>query len=88
MILAFAFPNAEINLVMYSIILFTSLSVFTDILVDISFVILDPRIVYGSNSGVNYLHIFKAYLIRKRRLKELFKEQEESTIINEEVNAN
>ncbi|MFZ8229555.1 ABC transporter permease [Mycoplasmopsis bovis] len=88
MILAFAFPNAEINLVMYSIILFTSLRVFTDILVDISFVILDPRIVYGSNSGVNYLHIFKAYLIRKRRLKELFKEQEESTIINEEVNAN
>lgn len=58
---------------MYSIILFILLSVFIDILVDILFVILDLRIVYGLNLGINYLYIFKVYLVRKRKLKELFK---------------
>ncbi|MBD4756561.1 ABC transporter permease, partial [Xanthomonas citri pv. citri] len=38
--------------------------------------------------GINYLHIFKAYLVRKRKLNELFKEHEDSAIINEEVKSN
>nr|WP_318024033.1 ABC transporter permease [Mycoplasmopsis primatum] len=76
-ILSYAFPNAEINIVMFSIILFTGLTVFTDILVDVSFVILDPRIVYESSSGINYLHIFKAYFIRQKKLKEIYKQQEQ-----------
>lgn len=80
MILAYAFPNGEINAVMYSILLFTTLTLFTDILVDISFVILDPRIVYENSSKRDYIKIIKMYFLRKKKMNKLFAEQEANNL--------
>lgn len=66
-----AFPNAEINIVMFNIFFFTSLSLFTDILVDVSYVLIDPRIKYQASSGINIFTILKAKKYRKQQYKEL-----------------
>ncbi|WP_406617237.1 ABC transporter permease [Mycoplasmopsis adleri] len=74
-VIASAFPNGEINIVMFNIFFFTALSLFTEILVDISFVILDPRIVYESSSGFDLVKYLKAKRIRSKKMRALFKEQ-------------
>ncbi|VEU75816.1 oligopeptide ABC transporter permease [Mycoplasmopsis maculosa] len=76
-IIAQAFPAGEINVVMFNIFFFTSLSLFTEIIVDISFTILDPRIVYESNSGIDLLRFIRAAKSRKQQIKELLKQQNE-----------
>ncbi|WP_369027370.1 ABC transporter permease [Mycoplasmopsis synoviae] len=63
-----AFPNGEINIIMFSTVFFTTLSVFTTIIVDISFVFLDPRIRYYSSS-TSLLFLFKQYLVRNKEKK-------------------
>lgn len=70
-VLSKSFPNGEINLIMFSTIFFTSLSLMTEILVDISYVILDPRITYAENSGNNLKLWFSAYLHRQKELKKI-----------------
>ncbi|MGP1451525.1 MAG: ABC transporter permease [Metamycoplasmataceae bacterium] len=70
-ILSQSFPNGEINLIMFSTIFFTTLSLFTEILVDVSYVILDPRIKYAENSGNNLKLWLTAYLYRKKLFKKI-----------------
>ncbi|SYV93025.1 Uncharacterised protein [Mycoplasmopsis synoviae] len=53
---------------MFSTVFFTTLSVFTTIIVDISFVFLDPRIRYYSSS-TSLLFLFKQYLVRNKEKK-------------------
>ncbi|WP_036452245.1 ABC transporter permease [Mycoplasma buteonis] len=69
-VLTQAFPNGEINLIMFSTVLFTFLGLMTSILVDIVFVFLDPRIKYGSASKYNYKLLFTSYLQRQKQFKE------------------
>ncbi|WP_370452018.1 ABC transporter permease [Mycoplasma sp. NEAQ87857] len=65
-----AFPNGEINIIMFNLVFFTSLSVFTTILVDVSFTFLDPRIKYGSKNPYSYLQFYKAHRSREKEFKE------------------
>ncbi|WP_338822862.1 ABC transporter permease [Mycoplasmopsis felifaucium] len=73
-IIASAFPKGEINVVMFNIFFFTALSLFTEIIVDISFTILDPRIVYESGSGFDLVRYIKASHARRMKLREIFKQ--------------
>ncbi|QSF13626.1 ABC transporter permease [Mycoplasma sp. Mirounga ES2805-ORL] len=70
-----AFPNGDINVVMFNIFFFTSLSVGTEIIVDLSYVLIDPRIRFSSSSGINLLDIIKAYFARKREVKTIIQNQ-------------
>ncbi|ADE19483.1 ABC transporter permease [Mycoplasma crocodyli] len=70
-IIAAAFPTGEINLIMFNTFFFTTLGVFTEILVDISFAFLDPRIKYSASSKRSFIQQFKANKIRKRKFMEL-----------------
>lgn len=63
--IANSFPNGEINVVMFSVFFFTALGLFTQIIVDISYPFIDPRIKYQASSGINIFQIFKAHKLRK-----------------------
>nr|WP_274541142.1 ABC transporter permease [[Mycoplasma] anseris] len=85
-VIVYAFPNGEIYIEMFSILFFTALSLFLEIFVDICYAILDPKISYGDTSKKNYLLFFKAWLIRRKLEKDLFKKQQE-TLHKEEPTA-
>ena len=67
-----SFPKGEINIIMFDIFFFTSLSLGTEVLVDISYALIDPRIKYESNSGFNIFVWIKASNARKKEAKEYF----------------
>ncbi|QJR43947.1 ABC transporter permease subunit [Mycoplasma miroungirhinis] len=81
-IIARAFPSGERNVVMFSTLFFTFLSIITEIIIDISYAILDPRIKYSSSSGKNRLAYISAYIERKRLQKSLF---QANTLLDKEV---
>ncbi|MBG0730571.1 ABC transporter permease [Mycoplasma sp. 'Moose RK'] len=56
--------NGEINISMFSIIFFTSLSLFVDIIGDLSYVFMDPRISFSQKSPINYFERFKNWKAR------------------------
>ncbi len=59
-----AFPNGEINIVMFSIFFIASLSMIGQIVLDISYIFIDPKIKYFENSKTS---IIKNILNYKRR---------------------
>ncbi|VEU76974.1 ABC transporter permease [Mycoplasmopsis columbina] len=69
------FSTGEINVIMFSTLFFTLIGLFAAILVDLAYLILDPRITYTSKSKRNYTMFFKAYLERRKLEKELFATQ-------------
>lgn len=69
MIITQSFPSGEVNIVMFNVLFFTTLSLFTTILVDISFVILDPRIKYAPASPNSWTRLIQAYFKRKKAQK-------------------
>ena len=56
---------------MFSTLFFSFISLASELVVDILFVILDPRITYGTKSKRNLLLFLKAYFIRIKLIKEL-----------------
>ncbi|MCS4537008.1 ABC transporter permease [Mycoplasma sp. CSL7475-4] len=64
-IIANSFPAGEINVVMFNVFFFTALGLFTQIIVDISYPLIDPRIKYQASSGITLSMIFRAYKLRK-----------------------
>ncbi|MBU4692486.1 ABC transporter permease [Mycoplasma zalophi] len=73
-IIAKAFPSGERNVVMFSTLFFTFLSLITEIITDVSYAILDPRIKYSSSSGKNRLAYLQAYIERKKIEKSFLQE--------------
>ncbi|MGZ9755364.1 ABC transporter permease [Mycoplasma sp. 246B] len=65
-IIANAFPNGEINIIMFNTFFFTLLGVFTSVLVDVSYTILDPRIKYGTKGS----NLWKLFLVTRKRNEE------------------
>ncbi|UWD34379.1 ABC transporter permease [Mesomycoplasma molare] len=62
--------NGEINVIMFSLVFFTSLSMITLIFVDMSYAWMDPRIkIANSENSKNYFVLFKKYLQRNKTLK-------------------
>ena len=53
------------------LLFFSFISLASELVVDILFVILDPRITYGTKSKRNLLLFLKAYFIRRKLIKEL-----------------
>ncbi len=51
-----AFPNGEINVIMFSIIFYSSLSLIIQIILDISYLFIDPRIIFTEKSKINYIN--------------------------------
>lgn len=70
-VIANSFPQGEIYVVMFSTLFFSFISLASELVVDILFVILDPRITYGTKSKRNLLLFLKAYFIRRKLIKEL-----------------
>ncbi|AZG68760.1 ABC transporter permease [Mycoplasma struthionis] len=70
-IIANSFPTGEFNVVMFSTLFFTFIGLIAEIIVDLSFAILDPKITYAARSKKNYWLFFKAYLERRKLAKDL-----------------
>ncbi|BAW18133.1 peptide ABC transporter permease [Mycoplasmopsis bovigenitalium] len=68
-IIANSFPKGEINILMFNILFFTALGLFTQIIVDISYPLIDPRIKYQASSGLNIFAILHAKKIRAQQYK-------------------
>lgn len=66
-----AIQDGEINVSMFSLIFFTSLSLVTDIVADLSYVFMDPRISIASKSERNYWVEFKKWRSRKQSKEKL-----------------
>ncbi|TPE57588.1 ABC transporter permease [[Mycoplasma] falconis] len=71
-VIAHAFPMGEINIIMFSTLFFTLISLILTIIVDISYVLLDPRITYAQKSKRNYWLFFKAWKERRKIEKDLY----------------
>ncbi|MGL5205789.1 MAG: ABC transporter permease [Metamycoplasmataceae bacterium] len=96
-----AFPNGEINIIMFSILFYSSLSLAIQIILDISYIIIDPRIMFVEKGKMGYLNNFmnklrvkanykQAMALReasKNSLNKLIKE-DNLTIINQELEVN
>jgi len=67
---------------MFSTLFFSFLSLSVEIVVDILYAILDPRITYGMKSKKNYVLLLKTYLIRKKLIKDLLEKQASESIIS------
>lgn len=80
--IAYAFPNGELYVVMFSTLFFSFLSLSVEIVVDILYAILDPRITYGMKSKKNYVLLLKTYLIRKKLIKDLLEKQANESMIS------
>ncbi|QBF34735.1 ABC transporter permease [Mycoplasmopsis phocirhinis] len=68
-IIANSFPAGEINVVMFNVFFFTALGLFTQIVVDISYPLIDPRIKYQASSGITLSMVWNAYKLRKLEYK-------------------
>ncbi len=51
-----AFPKGEINIIMFSIIFYSSLSLVIQIILDISYLFIDPRIIFTEKGKINYVN--------------------------------
>ncbi|MBN4089194.1 ABC transporter permease [Mycoplasma enhydrae] len=85
-VIARSFPTGEINIIMFSTIFFTGLALLAEIIVDVMFAVLDPKITYAAKSKRNYWLFFKAYLERKKLEKDLFAQQAQVKMANESQN--
>ncbi|MXR05775.1 ABC transporter permease [Mesomycoplasma flocculare] len=63
-ILVTAAFEGEVNISMFSIIFFTSLSLIVDIIGDLSYVFMDPRISFGQDIPTNYWNKIKNWKLR------------------------
>lgn len=76
-----AFPNGEINIVMFSSFFFAILSISSKLIVDIVSILLDPRIKIANKNPYSLGRQLKAYLLRK---KDLEKNKTEKVLKNNE----
>ena len=65
-----------------STLFFSFLSLSVEIVVDILYAILDPRITYGMKSKKNYVLLLKTYLIRKKLIKDLLEKEANESMIS------
>ncbi|RMA78607.1 oligopeptide transport system permease protein [Metamycoplasma subdolum] len=84
-VIAFSFPNGEINIVMFSIQFFTFVSLLVELFVDVMYVVLDPRIKYGKTNKRNYIWFIKAFFIRRKLAKERFAKMANENQKNEQI---
>lgn len=69
-----AFPNGEINIVMFSIFFIASLSMAGQIILDISYIFIDPKIKYFENSKTSIIKNISNYIKRNKNYQKIGKE--------------
>ncbi|MDK2819723.1 MAG: ABC transporter permease [Mycoplasmataceae bacterium] len=72
-----AFPSGEINIVMFSIIFYTTISLAIQIILDISYLFIDPRIIFLEKGKINYINNFVNMLKVKQNYKQAMKDKED-----------
>ncbi|MBR2999298.1 MAG: ABC transporter permease, partial [Mycoplasmataceae bacterium] len=77
-----AFPNGEINVVMFSIFFFASLSMVGQIILDISYIFIDPKIKYFEESRIS----ISKNIINKFRRQIKYQKDEKQRKRREEIN--
>ncbi len=70
-----AFPSGEINVVMFSIIFYTSLSLISQIILDITYLFIDPRIIFIEKGKINNLNNFINWVKVKQNYKHAMKQK-------------
>ncbi|WGI36833.1 ABC transporter permease [Mesomycoplasma lagogenitalium] len=66
--------RGEINVIMFSLVFFTGLSMLTSIFADMSYAWMDPRIrIANSDNSKNYFNLFKKSRLRNKNYKLLLK---------------
>ncbi|MGL6125332.1 MAG: ABC transporter permease [Metamycoplasmataceae bacterium] len=70
-----AFPNGEINIIMFSIIFYSSISLMVQIILDISYILIDPRIMFVEKSKIDYINNFLNRIKVRKNYKEAMKMQ-------------
>ncbi len=64
-----AFPNGEINVVMFSIFFFSALSMVGQIILDISYIFIDPKIKYFEDTKTSIIKNINNKIKRNRAIK-------------------
>lgn len=64
-----AFPNGEINVVMFSIAFFATIAMFGQIILDISYIFIDPKIKYFEQGKISLYKIVKNWFARRSNIK-------------------
>ncbi len=64
-----AFPNGEVNVVMFSIFFFSALSMVGQIILDISYIFIDPKIKYFENSKISIVKYISNRIKRNQSIK-------------------
>lgn len=76
-----AFPNGEINVIMFSILFFASLSFMSGIILDISYLLLDPRIIFVERGKINHIN----NMINRIKVNKDYKMQMDRKNINKDT---
>lgn len=66
-----AFPNGEINVVMFTIFFFASISMVGQIILDISYIFIDPKIKYFENNKISLIKNWSNAYKRRKQLKNM-----------------
>lgn len=65
-----SFQKGETNIIMFNVLFFSLLSVFTAIIVDVAIALMDPRIKYSSNTPNSIFKRLIAWRIRREKIKQ------------------
>lgn len=68
-----AFPNGEINIVMFSITFFAAIAMLGQIILDISYIFIDPKIKYFEQGKISFYKISKNWFIRQNEIRKFKK---------------
>ncbi|MGL5617883.1 MAG: ABC transporter permease [Metamycoplasmataceae bacterium] len=79
-----AFPNGEINIIMFSILFYSSLSLLIQIILDILYLLIDPRIMFVEKGKMDYINNFMNKLKVKENYRQAMslREASKNTLIN------
>lgn len=66
-----AFPNGEINVVMFSIFFFAAISMVGQIILDISYIFIDPKIKYFENTKISHIRNMANWFKRYKSSKNI-----------------
>ena len=83
-----AFPNGETNVVMFSLFFFGSIAMLGQIILDLSYIFIDPKIKYFEQGKTSFIKSARNYFSRKKtgqKPEVVLASTTEATLENQEV---
>ena len=83
-----AFPNGETNVVMFSLFFFGSIAMLGQIILDLSYIFIDPKIKYFEQGKTSFIKSARNYFARKKACQKpevVLASTTEATLENQEV---